>query len=96
MLCRTAAANAEASPPSGVAAAKAADALADQRFAQALDDNQRGDNYTLLTVAFASVLFFAAISGRMKNRRDQWILLGVGLVVFVGALGLLVLYPKLV
>jgi hypothetical protein len=78
------------------AAAKAADQRADDRFAKALADNQRGDNYTALTIAFASVLFFAAISGRMRARRDQWILLGVGLVVFAIAVVLLLSFPKLV
>ncbi len=79
-----------------LAAAKAADHKADQKFQEALTYNQRGDNYTLLTVAFASVLFFAAISGRMKARRDQWILLGLGLTIFVVAVVLLIFYPKLV
>jgi hypothetical protein len=79
-----------------VAEATAADARADAKFAEALDNNQRGDNYTLLTVAFASVLFFAAISGRMVSRRSQWLLLGLGLVIFLVATGLLVFYPKLV
>ncbi|HEY7859021.1 MAG TPA: hypothetical protein VIC82_11035 [Candidatus Nanopelagicales bacterium] len=79
-----------------LAAASAADARADAKFAEALDYNQRGDNYTLLTVAFASVLFFAAMSGRMQGRRAQWFLLGVGLVMFLGAVSLLLVYPKLV
>ena len=77
-------------------AAAAADARADAKFADALEFNQRGDNYTLLTVAFASVLFFAAISGRMISRRSQWVLLALGLVIFVAATGLLLFYPKLV
>ena len=79
-----------------LAAASAADARADMKFAEALDYNQRGDNYTLLTVAFASVLFFAAMSGRMRSRRAGWFLLGLGLTVFVVAFGLIVVYPKLV
>jgi hypothetical protein len=78
------------------AAAQAADKRADTLFAQALENNQRGDNYTALTIAFASVLFFAAISSRMRARRDQWILLGVGLTVFVLAVALLLSFPKLV
>lgn len=77
-----------------LAAAKLADHKADQKFQQALRFNQRGDNYTLLTVAFASVLFFAAISGRMRARRDQWILLGLALTIFVVAVLLLIFYPK--
>ena len=58
--------------------AGAADARADSKFATALRDNQRGDNYTALTIAFATVLFFAALSGRMRRPRDQWIPSGSG------------------
>src|SRR5690606_22666338 len=36
--------------PPGAAEAAEADARADELFAQALQDNRRGDNYTLLTV----------------------------------------------
>ena len=77
-------------------AAQAADERANEKFAQALVNNQRGDNYTALTIGFASVLFFAAMSGRMKSRRDQWILLDLGLAIFTAALVLLAFYPKLV
>lgn len=76
--------------------AAAADAIADTKFQQALDYNQRGDNYTLLAVALAAVLFFAAISGRMKSRRSQWALLGMGLALFAFAMMLLLFFPKLV
>ena len=76
--------------------AAAADAIADTKFQEALDYNQRGDNYTLLAVALAAVLFFAAISGRMKSRRSQWALLGMGLVLFGIAMMLLLFFPKLV
>lgn len=76
--------------------AKAADARADSKFATALRDNQRGDNYTALTIAFATVLFFAALSGRMRRPRDQWILLGLGIAEFVVLALVLVTFPKLV
>lgn len=72
------------------------DARADAKFAEALRNNQRGDNYTVLTVAFATVLFFAALSGRMRGTRAQWFLLGLGCVGFVIAGWLLLSYPKLV
>jgi len=77
-------------------AAAAADARADERFRTALANNQRSDNYTLLTVLFAAVLFFTAMSGRVSARRAQWVLLGTGLVL--GAVGLVFLaaFPKLV
>jgi hypothetical protein len=74
----------------------AADGRADAKFADALEFNQRGDNYTLLTVALASVLFFAAISGRMSSRRSQWFLLGLGLAIFILIVSLVLAYPKLV
>jgi len=77
-----------------LSAAKAADHRADMKFAEALRNNQRGDNYTFLAVAFASVLFFAAMSGRMKSRRSQWTLLGISLAAFAGAVFLLLLFPK--
>lgn len=76
------------------AEADALSAKADELFATALENNQRGDNYTLLAVAFATVLFFAAISGRMRNRRSQWATLGVGLVLFAAAATILLLLPK--
>ena len=79
-----------------VNSAAAADARADAKFDQALRYNQRGDNYTILTVAFAAVLFFTALSGRMKENRFQWGLLAVAFLGFVISAGLLVAFPKLV
>lgn len=77
-------------------ASKEADARADALFQQALDNNQRGDNYTLLAVVFATVLFFAAVSGRVKRNLSAWFLLGVGLVLFATATVILVSYPKII
>ncbi|MFN8034451.1 MAG: hypothetical protein U0V73_00740 [Acidimicrobiia bacterium] len=75
-------------------AAKAADRRADAKFAEALRNNRRGDDYTSLAVAFASVLFFAATSERMKSRRNQWTLLGLSLAAFAGAMMLVLVLPK--
>lgn len=76
--------------------AQEADARADAKFDEALRNNQRGDNYTLLTVLFASVLFFTAMSGRLERKRSRWamLILGMGLAV-VGAV-LLSTFPKLI
>jgi hypothetical protein len=73
-----------------------ADARAGVRFAEALRHNQRSDNYTVLTVGFAAVLFFGAMAGRMKRPRSQWALLGLGLAGFCVLAALLLTYPKLV
>lgn len=70
-----------------------ADARADQRFADALVNNQRSDNYTLLTVLFAAVLFFTAMSQRMHKPRSQWLLLGLAIVVGLTGVGLGISFP---
>jgi hypothetical protein len=69
---------------------------AGDRFAAALENNQRGDNYTILTVLFAAVLFFTAMSTRVRAFRSQQALLGVALVLGAVGLVLLVTFPKLV
>ena len=73
-----------------------ADALADARYQEALRNNQRGDNYTILTVAYASVLFFTALATRMRRPRTQWVLLMIAAVGFVGTSVFLLSFPKLV
>jgi hypothetical protein len=76
--------------------AAAASERAGERFQTALRNNQRGDNYTVLTVLFATVLFFTAMSGRVRAVRSQQALLAMG--VTLGAVGLVLLltFPKLV
>lgn len=76
--------------------ATAADLRADEKFTEALADNQRGDNYTLLTVLFAAVLFFAAISNRLRSVRLQAVMLAAATALgLVGAV-LLISFPKLI
>lgn len=75
--------------------AQEADDRAEALFRQALVNNQRGDNYALLTVIFASVLFFAGISLRMKSTVNAWIMLGAGIVLFLLATTLIATFPKL-
>jgi len=73
-----------------------ADARADAKYQEALRNNQRGDNYTILTIAFASVLFFTAMATRMRRRRTQWVLLTIAAVGFVATSAFLASFPKLV
>ena len=77
------------------AQATAADQRADVRFHQTLTDSQRGDDYTLLTVLFATVLFFAAMSQRLPSARSQWALLAMAIVPFLGGVAFLATLPKL-
>ncbi|WP_435737568.1 hypothetical protein V5D56_02910 [Cellulosimicrobium sp. PMB13] len=82
-------------PPGEVEAADA-DARADEYFDQALRNNQRGDDYTLVTVLFALVLFFGAFAGRFRSERASWGMVGAGGVLFVVGIGLLLSFPKII
>lgn len=77
------------------AAAAAADSRADVKFQEALRDNQRGDNYTVLTVLFAVVLFFAAMSTRITSYVARWVVLGFAIATFLTGVGFLISLPKL-
>jgi hypothetical protein len=46
---------------------------------------QHADNYTLAVVLFATSLFFAGISTRLRDRRSRTVVLAMGYVLFVGA-----------
>ena len=59
----------------------------------ALDANQNGDNYVLTTVLFALVIFFGGVSSKLVARRNRWIAIGVGLVLFTGGLVAVILLP---
>lgn len=76
--------------------AAAADVRADAKFAEALRNNQRGDNYTLLTVLFASVLFFTAMSSRLDSKRSRWTMLIFGMGLALVGIAFLVSFPKLI
>ncbi|WP_237840879.1 hypothetical protein [Cellulosimicrobium cellulans] len=82
--------------PPGEAEAVEADERADALFAQALENNQRGDNYTLTTVLFALVLFFGAFAGRFRSERAAWAMTGLACVVLVVGVGFLLAFPKIV
>lgn len=66
---------------------------ADARYAQALENNQRGDNYSLLTVLFALVLFLAAMAQRDLAPWISRILLGMALVITVVGVVVVATFP---
>jgi hypothetical protein len=68
-------------------------ARADAKFQEALDNNQQGDDYSLLTVLFALVLFFAAVSQRSGLEWAMKTMLGVALTITVVAVVVLATFP---
>ncbi|MBN2028585.1 MAG: hypothetical protein JW854_17670 [Actinobacteria bacterium] len=69
------------------------DSLADSYREDALNDNQRSDNYVLLAVLFASVLFFAGMCTKFKQRwLEITLLLFAATILCVGA-GIMLTFP---
>jgi hypothetical protein len=81
--------------PAGQAESRMLSADADKKFATALQSNQRGDNYSLLTVLFALVLFFSAMSSRNRFPWVDWFLLGLAVIIAIGGSIILATYPVL-
>ena len=63
--------------PPGTEQSAERSAYAEARFADALEDTERGDNYSLLTVLFALVLFLTAMAQRDIHHVAAWIMLGL-------------------
>ncbi|WP_461473910.1 hypothetical protein [Microbacterium sp. HJ5] len=70
--------------PPGAAEAEAEGARAEELQARAIEYNDKGDNYSLMTVLFALVLFLAAIAQRgislIASRIVLWLAGGIALV----------------
>lgn len=60
-------------------------ATADAHAAAASDANENADDYLLALVLFASALFFAGISTKLRSLRQREVLLAVGWLIFLGA-----------
>ena len=85
-----------AMPQYKLAATVEADRLAaeaNRHSAQAALDNQRGDNYVLCVVLFATALFFAGVSTKLSSVWSRGAILGLGCVVFLGALVWILTFP---
>ncbi|WP_411698537.1 hypothetical protein [Conyzicola sp.] len=79
--------------PPGTVESQRLNDRADDRFNAALTENARGDNYSLLTVLFALVLFLAAMSQRDIQRTGRFILIGAAVAFAVLGLALLATFP---
>ena len=76
--------------PPGTVEREEATKHADELHAEALDFNDKGDAYSLMTVLFALVLFLAAVAQRGISLLGSRIVLGLGGAIAV--VGLIVLF----
>jgi hypothetical protein len=67
---------------------------AEERSAVARHANQTGDNFILMTVLFATVLFFAGVSSKFPTRIVRRSLLGIGAVVWTVAFVVMISLPQ--
>jgi hypothetical protein len=79
--------------PPGAAEAEAEGARADVLQARALDYNDKGDNYSLMTVLFALVLFLAAIAQRGISLLASRIVLWLAGAIALAGLAVLLTFP---
>ncbi|HEY2372266.1 MAG TPA: hypothetical protein VGH82_06925 [Gaiellaceae bacterium] len=85
-----------AMPQYKLAARAEADRLqaeADAYSAAGRTDVQRATNYVLAVVMFAVALFFAGMTTKLRARRLQLVLLGLGAAIFIGAVVWLATQP---
>jgi hypothetical protein len=75
------------------AEADALDESAAADSARAASANERANNYMLAVVLFASSLFFAGMSTKLRTRSARWALLGLGSVLFLGTVTWLATLP---
>lgn len=76
-----------------LAEAKQQDELSGQEFARAVQANQTSDTYVLLTVLFASVLFFGGIAGAVDSRRLSIGVMTIALAFFAVTMVFLATMP---
>jgi len=60
---------------------------------KAQDHVQHADRYTLCVVLFATALFFAGISTRLRTKNTRATVLGMGWILFVAALAWMITFP---
>ncbi len=67
---------------------------AEDQSATARSANQTSDNYVLMTIVFATVLFFAGISSKMDTFRARAFLLGTATTLLTCAVIVVIVFPK--
>jgi len=71
------------------------DEEADQLFTEGREANQTSDNYVLVTIFFAAVLFFSGIASKFDSQRVVLVCLSFATLVFIGGLVRLASLPFL-
>jgi hypothetical protein len=69
--------------------------VADDRSEDASRANEHSDKYMLAVVLFASSLFFAGMSTKVRSIRQQEVLVGLGAAIFIAATVLLATFPAM-
>ena len=65
-----------------------------KRSEEARRANQLADNFVLITVIMATVLFFAGVVGHFKDRRLGQVLLGFAVVLLIGGIAFMLSMPQ--
>ncbi|MEE8537713.1 MAG: hypothetical protein V3S71_06855 [Acidobacteriota bacterium] len=68
-------------------------ATADESAAEARDANQNSDNYVIIAVLAALVLFFAGLSSKLLRPRNRVLTLGLGVAVLITTLAFVSTLP---
>jgi hypothetical protein len=77
----------------GILLSQSYNTLGDSYRQDALDSNQRSDNYVLLAVLFATVLFFAGICTKFKQQWMQISFLVLAITILCVGTGILFTFP---
>jgi hypothetical protein len=80
--------------PATEANAQRLTAEAELRAAEARKSNQIGDNFVLMAVIMASVLFFAGVGTKFKGRLTRVIMISIAMLLFVGGLLVILSLPQ--
>ncbi|MBS1562099.1 MAG: hypothetical protein JSS89_10875 [Bacteroidetes bacterium] len=76
-----------------LARADSLDRVYEANMIQANDSNGNSDNYVLLTVLFASVMFFGGICSNIKSLSTKRAIIYVSTALLVGAVGWMLTFP---
>jgi hypothetical protein len=80
--------------PQAKRSAERLNAEADSLSAEAAEANRIGDNFVLVAVVMASVLFCAGVSTKLSGRRSREILLSAGALLFAGGTAFMLSLPQ--